>query len=130
MFYDHLAEISQIQVGSIIANPYSYPVEDYNLVPDGVSDEDYNAETGGEDFGIEDVSYTNHGIRIIPTIDGRSAWNDPDSRSDYVSVERLGNIRVQRVGLWNILELNAINVGEAFHVRTLEITALDAGRLN
>lgn len=129
-FYDHLAEISQIQIGSIIANPYVYPVEDYNLIPDGVSDEDYNAETGGEDFGIEDVSYTNHGIRIIPTIDGRSAWNDPVIPDLITFSKATREYSCSAVGLWNILELNAYAVGEAYHVRTLEITALDAGRLN
>jgi hypothetical protein len=129
-FYDHLTEISQILVGSILANPYEYPTVDYNLVPDGVSDEDYNAETGGEDFGIEDVSYTNHGIRVIPTIDGRSAWVDPVI-PDLITFQRATReYSCSAVGLWNILELSAVNVGEAYHVRVLEITALDAGRLN
>jgi hypothetical protein len=128
--YDRLIEISQIQVGSILANPFVYPIVDYNLVPDGVSDEDYNAEAGAEDFGIEDVSYTNHGIRVIPTIDGRSAWNEP-SIPDLITFSRATReYSCSAVGLWNILELSAYNVGEAYHVRTLEITALDAGRLN
>jgi hypothetical protein len=128
--YDRLTEISQIMVGSIVANPYFFPTEDYNLIPNGVSDEDYNAETGGEDFGIEDVSYTNHGIRVIPTIDGRSAWNDPVT-PELITFQRASReYSCSAVGMFHILELSATEVGEAYHVRTLELTALDAGRLN
>lgn len=128
--YDRLVEINQLYIGSIQANPFATPIVDYNLVPDGITDEDYNAETGGEDFGIEDVSYTNHGVRIIPTIDGRSAWVDPVTpemiRFDKASRE----YSCSAVGLFHILEFSATNPGEAYHIRALEITAVDAGRLN
>lgn len=128
--YDRLTEISAIYIGSVQANPYATPIFDYNLVPDGVSDEDFNAETGGEDFGIEDVSYANHGIRIIPTLDGRSAWDDPVIPNMFMFDRASRQYACSVVGLFNILELSATEPGEAYHVRALEVTALDAGRLN
>lgn len=128
--YDRLSEIIQIYVGSIQSSPTAAPIEDFNLIPDGVSDEDYNVEVGGEDYGVEDVTYVNHGLRIIPTVDGRSDWGTPIVpemiRYDRASRE----FSCSAVGLFHILELNAIQPGEAFHIRALELTAVDAGRLN
>jgi hypothetical protein len=129
--YDQLIEVSQIYVGSIQANPFATPIVDYNLVPDGVSDEDYNLETGGEDFGIEDVSYTNHGIRVIPTIDGRSPFGDGPVTPELIRFDRASReYSCSAVGLFHILELSATLAGESYHIRALELTALDAGRLN
>ena len=128
--YDQLCEISQILVGSVTANPYAYPIDDFNLVPDGVSDEDYNAEVGGEDFGIEDVSYADHGLRIIPTIDGRSPFGDPVT-PDLITFQRATReYSCSAVGLFNIIEFSATEVGEYYHLRILELNALDGGRLN
>lgn len=128
--YDRLVEINQIYVGSIEANPNPATVLDYNLVPDGVSDEDYNVATGGEDFGIEDVSYSNHGLRVIPTLDGRSIWGEA-AIPELITFSRASReYSCTAVGLFNILEFSAVSPGEAYHLRALEITAVDAGRLN
>lgn len=128
--YDRLSEIIQIYVGSTLSNPYPVAEEDWNLVPDGVSDEDYNAAVGGEDFGVEDVSYANHGIRVIPTIDGRSPWGDAVTPELILFNRASREYSLSAVGMFNILELSATQVGEIFHIRDLELTAIDAGRQN
>jgi hypothetical protein len=128
--YDRLTEISQIYIGSVLANPTFAPIEDYTQIPEGVDDEDYNVEVGGEDFGIEDVTYVNHGLRVIPTIDGRSPFGDAVI-PDLISFDRASRqFSCTAVGMFNILELTATEAGEAFHIRALELTALDGGRLN
>jgi hypothetical protein len=128
--YDQLIEINQIYVGSIEANPFATPIEDYDLVPDGVDDEDYNVAVGGEDFGIEDVSYSNHGLRVIPTVDGRTAFGDPVIPELILFDKASRQYSCSAVGLFNIIELSAVEIGEAYHVRALELTVVDAGRLN
>lgn len=129
--YDHLIEISQIYVGSIESNPEheSVPIEDWTEIPEGVDDEDYNVEVGGEDFGTEDVTYVNHGLRVVGTLDGNTLWQEANPilfRYDRASREFSTSV----VGLYHIIELTATEIGEAFHVRALELTAIDAGRLN
>lgn len=127
--YDRLVEIIQIYVGSILSNNDSLVTEDWNLVPDGVSDEDYNATVGSDDFGVEDVTYVNHGLRIIGTVDGRSAWQEAvPEMIQYGRASREFSCSV--LGLFHIVELTAESAGEAYHVRALELTAIDGGRLN
>lgn len=127
--YDRVIEIEQIMIGSILSDTTVDPIEDWNAIPEGESDEDYNLETGGEDFTVEDVTYVNHGLRIIGTNDGVSAWQEVNPimfRYDRGVREYSGSV----VGIWHIIELSAVEIGEAFHVRFLELTAIDAGRLN
>jgi hypothetical protein len=116
-------------IGSILSDPTPDPIEDWAAVPEGESDEDYNLETGGEDFGIEDVTYVNHGLRVIGTNDGVSTWQETNPimyRYDRAVREFAGSC----IGIWHIIELSAVEIGEAFHVRFLELTAIDGGRLN
>lgn len=128
--YDRLSEIIQIYTGSIENSPFSSPNADYSTLPVGVSEEDFNAATGGEDFGSEDVAYPNHGIRVIPTIDGRRPWVDPVT-PELIEFDRASRqFSCSAVGLFHIIELSALEPGEAFHVRALEMTVIDGGRLN
>jgi hypothetical protein len=127
--YDRLIETTRIMIGSILSDPSPDPIEDWAAIPEGESDEDYNVETGGEDFGIEDVTYVNHGLRIIGTIDGVSAWQTVTPvlvRYDRAVREWSGSCE----GIWHIIELSAAEIGEAFHVRFLELNAIDGGVLN
>jgi hypothetical protein len=127
--HDRMVEICQIMVGSILSDPSPDPIEDWAAIPEGQSDEDYNAETGGEDFGVEDVTYVNHGLRIIGTNDGVTTWQETNPimfRYDRAVREFAGSC----MGIWHIIELSATEIGEAFHVRFLELTAIDGGRLN
>jgi hypothetical protein len=123
--YDRLCEISTIYLGSVFNSPFTAESELALTPPVSI-----DGDTGGEDIGLEDVLYPNHGIRIIPTIDGRRPWVDPVI-PELVSFERASReYSCSAVGLFHIFELNALNVGEAFHVRTLELTVTDAGKIN
>lgn len=127
--YDRLIEISQIYVGSVEATPNAVAAVDWNMIPEGVADEDWNILTGGENFGTEDVTYVNHGLRTIGTLDGRTAWSVATPvmiNFNRASREFSGG----SIGLFHIIELSATSVGEAFHVRVLELSVTDAGRLN
>jgi hypothetical protein len=127
--YDRLLEVNQIYIGSIMSNPFETQVLDYAEVPEGVEDEDYNAAIGAEDLGLLDPTYVNHGIRLVGTVDGQSVWDScvPILISyDKASREFSGSV----VGLFHIVELSATEPGEAYHVKSLELNGVDAGRLN
>src|SRR3546814_2060853 len=51
--FDQMAEVSLVLIGNAVSGPRDVVSEDYNLIPDGVDDEDYNTATGGEDFGAD-----------------------------------------------------------------------------
>jgi hypothetical protein len=123
--YDRLSEISTIYIGSVFNAPFTNESElDTNPPPS------IDGDTSGEDIGLEDVLYPNHGIRIIPTIDGRRPWVDPVI-PELVFFDRAARTySCSAVGLFHVFELNAQAAGEAYHVRSLELTVLDAGRFD
>jgi len=126
---DRMIEISALFIGNVLSGEADQAGEDFNLIPDGTSDEDYNAEVGSEDFGYEVMNYINHGLRVIGTLDGHSLFLDEvPSLVQFNQAGRYFSCSV--TGLWAIVELSATQVGEAFHVKVLELTAVDAGVLN
>lgn len=126
---DQLIEISAMFIGSVISGDPDVVGEDFDLIPDGTSDEDYNTGTGGEDFGLEIQNYVDHKLRVIGTVDGHQVFMD--QVPSLVSFNRAGRFfSCSVVGIWMIVELSAIDIGEAYHVKVLELTAQDAGALN
>ncbi len=126
---DQLVEITAMFVGSVLSGDEGNPSEDFNLIPDGVSDEDYNSETGGEDFGTEIMNYIDHRLRVIGTVDGQQLFMDQIPA--LVRFNKAGRyFACSVVGLWLIIELSAVAVGEAFHVKVLDLTLADAGEFN
>lgn len=126
--HDRLMEVIGLFIGSNKSGDKNQLQEDYNLIPPGTSDEDYNAGTGGEDFGFETINYINHKLRIIGTMDGQSLFDETipelerfDAAGRYFSCSVIGQ--------WVIIEVSAIDVGEAYHVRVIELTAVDGGKL-
>jgi hypothetical protein len=97
-------------------------------VPDGVSDEDYNLVAGAEDFGFETMTYVNHKLRVVSSMDGVSQFLD--STPDLVSFHQgIRNYSLSINGIWFMLELRAEDVGESFHLKVFELTAIPAGSL-
>jgi hypothetical protein len=127
--YDRMLEVNQVYVGSLTSNPDVFVVEDWNAVPDGESNEDWNVAVGNTDYGFDDVTYVNHGLQIIGTVDGRSAWQT--ETPELIRYNRGSReYSTHCAGMFHIVRFTAFNVGESFHVASLELTASDAGRLN
>ena len=126
---DQMSEVTSVLLRTGVTGPEDRVRVDYNLIPAGLSDEDYNVVAGAEDYGLDPANYVNHGLRIIGTLDGIS---ESDSTVPSVVGTKKGAryYTCSCVGVWHIVELEAVEVGEFFHVRTLELTGIDAGRLN
>src|SRR3546814_13318877 len=69
-----MAEVSLVSIGNAVSGPSDVVSEDYNLIPDGVDDKDYNNATGGEDFGEDQINYVNHNLSIIGNLDGQTVF--------------------------------------------------------
>ena len=126
--HDRMVEVQGIYVGSAISGIEDPDTVDYTLIPAGVDDEDYVELTGGEDFGVEGADYVNHGLRVMGTVDGRTIFDE--AVPDLVRFDRSSrNYACHVTGLWHILELTAMNVGESFHIKHVRFTVSDGGRL-
>jgi hypothetical protein len=125
---DQMTELSQLSLGNVLSGESVVLSEDYNLVPADTDDEDYNDSNDAEDFGVEERNYVNHGLRIIATLDGSSAFATQEPElTKFTKAIRYFSCSI--VGVWHIIELDAIEIGEAFHLRSLELTASYAGKL-
>lgn len=124
---DEMTEVTQTLVRSNISGPADVVGLDYNLTPSEPG-QDYNDSTGTQNFGTEPLNYVNSKIRIISTIDGESEFQSAEQ-------ELVGFVKGGRyyagtsVGLWHVLEIRAEEVGEAFFLRSFELTWAYAGRL-
>ena len=127
MSHDELSELVQILVRSVQSGPKDRVGLDFNLAPPPA--QDFNNPDESAYYGLDELNYVNHGLKLIPTVDGITLFGE------IVIPEVVGFSRGARhyscsaVGLWHIIEVNAEAVGEAYHLRTLEITGTAAGRL-
>lgn len=118
---DQMAEVTSIQIGNVISGYPEDLMPDFDIVPKGL---DVNLIN----LGHVPLNYVNHGLSLIGTVDGVSAWTqetpqltlfNPGARYYACSV----------TGVWHILEMTATEVGEAIHLRDFQLTATYAGRL-
>lgn len=127
--FDRLAEVVGVSIGSQVSGPESQFSEDYLQVPDGVDDQDYEIATGAEDFGFNSLAYVNHGLRVIGTKDGRSEFMSQEPiLSEFA--EGIRHYACSVPGVWHIIEFSALAAGEAYHIRSCELNAIDGGRLS
>lgn len=126
--FDQMAEVTSILIGNVVSGPSDVVSEDYNLIPDGVDDEDYNIEIGQVDLGVDPLNYVNHGLRLIGTQDGNSTFIQEEPK--LTLFKRAARYYACSVpGVWHILEMTATDVGQAIHLRDFEMTATYAGRV-
>lgn len=126
---DAATEISTLTVRSAISREESVEGLDFNLVPPDTSDEDYESGTGQDDYGDPAIDYVNHGLTVIGTIDGVTAFDsEVPSLVTFAKGARYYSCTV--TGVWHIVEMTAESVGEFFMPRTLEMTFSEQGRIN
>ena len=123
---DSLSEVTQVLVRSNVSGPRSVAGEDWNVGPP--PDEDWNVDSGTDDFGLEAQNYVNSKVRLISTLDGLTEFQS----AQLMPVIELTGARYYAgttVGLWHILEIKADEVGEGFYLKSFELTWTPAGKL-
>lgn len=128
MSHDELSELIQIMVRSYQSGGPASKAPNFELVAP-TPQVDYSLLGEGALYPSGEINYTDHQIRILPTTDGVTIFGEP------VIPQLVGFSRGARhyscsaVGIWHIIEVSAETLGQAFHLRTLEITGTSAGRL-
>lgn len=124
---DQLTDINSVIVRSVKSGESDVLKLDFNLNPPGVVDTDFNAGSGQYDLGVDPLNYINHTLRLVGTLDGETEFMvDSPVLADFQQASRMYASHVS--GLWIIVEIGAESVGEAYHIRTFEITATSGGR--
>lgn len=125
---DQLAEIQSLIVRSLASQTTAPNPTDFNFTPPPVAGQDWNQTQAAVDYGYEPTNYVNHKLTLISTLDGSTAFNKCEPT--LVRFEKAAHYYTcTSSGIWHILELKADAVGESFHLYTLELSAVNAGRL-
>lgn len=124
--YDQMLEITHVFVGSVHSGPDDQTSIDFNLIPPGetpTTDQLTSALSGA----VDQINYVNHGFRIIGTVDGLTMFTEDTPL--LVEFNKAGrHFACSVVGIWHIIELTALEVGEAYRLQALELTGADAGK--
>jgi hypothetical protein len=115
---DQLSEVTKITIGNVTVGDTATQMGVFDLTP----------LITGEQLGLQEQNYMNHGLRLIATIDGVSQFDscipelvDTQRGARYYSCSVLG--------LWHMVELTATEVGEAFHLQSVDLTAVNGGKI-
>ena len=127
MSHDEMSELIQLLVRSAQSGPKARTATNFNLVPP--PSQDFGNPDESAYYGVNEINYVNHGLTVIPTVDGVEVFGGPVVPSLVGFSKGARHYSLSAVGIWHIIEVSAREVGEAFHLRTLEITGTSAGRL-
>jgi hypothetical protein len=127
MSHDELSEITQVLVRSNATGPTTRSADNYSLAPPPA--QDFNNPDESAYYGFQEINYVNHSLTILPTVDGVTMFGEPVTPVVVGFSKAARHYSCSAVGIWHIIEVGAGEVGEAFHLRTLELTAVSAGRL-
>jgi len=127
MSHDELSEMSQVLVRSNQSGPTDRVSGEFSLSLPNPQGYDYSINES-QYYRLEELNYVNHKLRLIASNDGTTEFMSAEP--ELVGFSRSArHYACSVVGIWHIVELSAIEVGEAFHLRTLELTGVSAGRL-
>jgi len=125
---DQMSEIIGITMRSSQSGDEDQVKVDFNTIPDATANEDYNALTGSDDYGLEVLTYVNHKLEVIGTLDGVTEFlTATPTLVSFTQGARYYTCSV--IGVWHIVDVSAVDVGESFHIKTFEINIVDAGRM-
>jgi hypothetical protein len=122
---DEMSEVLNVLIRSLETVDDTILNEDFELEIGG---EDLETETGSEDYGTGVPESVGMGLNVIGTLDGSNSYmTQAPYLVDLVQGAKYYSCSVN--GVWHILEVTALELGESFHIVGGEITAASSGRL-
>jgi hypothetical protein len=122
---DRLTEITQLMVGSVETAPDGQVALDSNVLVGGG---DANQNIGGVDLGVRPMQASEYHVSFTSTLDGVTQFvTENPALTRFTPAARYFTCTVP--GIWHTLNLSAVNPGERFHLRSLEMTYVDGGKL-
>lgn len=127
-FHDRMSTVSGFSIGTGIQTTFVY--EDWNEIADGLSDEDWNADSGDEDWGSNFPTNNQFKLQITGTIDGTTVYNNQQFDLDPAfSFERSLEYRQTCTGVFHYIKITANELDESFHLKLIDISGTLGPRL-
>lgn len=130
---NHLSYIIGVAVGALEGAPGD-EFEDYLLdFSDTDIVEDWNDiadDTEDEDWGVGTGAYSDFGVTVKGTLDGRNVWQEQEEIATLVLQDgSFTDWACYVTGLFHILRISAEQDGQSFHVKTLAVDINEGGLL-
>ena len=124
--HDRLSETTGFSVG--VNEQLFQDFIDYLTTND--PNEDYNTGTGYEDWGSNFPTSNDFTMKLISSIDGTEVYNNQEwTLSPTTSAANMLYYNQTSVGLFHYLRIEALDINQFFHLKTIDMTAILAGRL-
>lgn len=135
---DEFTLIADVGIGMLEA-PSGQTIEDWLILTPDAEEDWLTDDLEDEDWGAGIFSGTVYQTDIIGTLDGYNQYQDQrevlEERMDIVNAdldETTGRVRYftcYNNGIYHIINIRAENIDESFHLKTLEINPIPAGRV-
>lgn len=122
---DEMAEVVNILIRSSPLSPSSIEVVDYMQ---GTGADDWNADVGTQDFGLDVPTSNIYQLTVTGTLDGTTEFmSETPMLASFNPTAQYYACSV--TGVWHSVTIGAANPGDSFHLKMLELTATSAGRI-
>lgn len=127
---DQLTFITNVAISCLDATESDLEPDDWLLDYETDLFEDWLTATGSEDWGLAAVAGSDYSQQIRGSLDGYQTFED--QLQDLEEVQTAGKTKFcscECVGVFQSVIVSAEDVGQSFHLKTLEFTGTLAGRL-
>ena len=125
---DEMGLVTNMSIGMTEGGDIDAVFEDWNTVPDDTENEDWNLLSGSEDWGDNPADLIDYNVNVIATNDGHTEFNSviPDIAVEE-NAQRYYTMLIS--GVWHKVDIEALTVGQSFHLKSLELAGSVAGRI-
>lgn len=121
---DEMSEVVGVMIRSIDTTDDTIFSDDFEL---DSGTEDLELESGSDDYGTNIPATIGMTLNVIGTLDGTNEYMSQIGILSQLTIS--GKYYACSVtGVWHILEVSAMDVGESYHIKGCELTAASAGR--
>lgn len=134
---DRMAYITDVAIG-MIESPTLQEFEDYQALVADVVEDWATLPDQDEDWGAGIFSGVVYNAQLLGTLDGYNVFENQQEDLTEINPDPILNATVTRnrffdtytSGIYFITRINALNIGESFHLKFLELSGNLGGRLN
>lgn len=135
---DEFSLVTDVIIG-MLDSPTGQVLEDWLTFTPGIEEDWLNDDLVNEDWGVGIFSGTVYTASIIGSLDGYVQYQDQfsilEERTDIVDDEldettgRARYFTSYNNGTYHIIRIEALQLDESFHLKTIDITPVSAGRV-
>ncbi len=130
---DEVTSVFDVAVSALDATTtatYEDYIDDYTDPVDTTEDWGGTVTLAAEDYGFGQAATSEYQTQVRGTVDGYTTWeNQLEVPTLVAQQDRTRFMSCNVTGMHHLVKITADEIGESFHVKTLELNAILAGRL-